>query len=321
MKDNNFQRKENDMSWFHVDPYWMIFTHWPDEEKYQCLDTTIMWETFVQLPVAYPVFGDFGWDGKEVFSKVLGGEIKTLPTLYEQYAENLSLVDVPMQHTLRSGNFYEFTIRKKQENAIVLIHDDEFVKELKWERDGEDYTLSYMPVRKGTLKISVEQSKGKYNTAVSYNVEAPNAEEQDSIERHRPYWMPELRNVKNLDKDRWQTVGMDGHKLLKSMRQSPFASLPVLYKDAESYLSEVQVPCSEKLRIGETYTFSFIPEGGLDWQIINEKDWYGDWKVDFLTGRISMQITPTKVGKLKLSVRLKEGQSYSTMIGYQVVER
>ena len=105
------------------------------------------------------------------------------------------------------------------------------------------------------------------------------------------------------------------------MRQSPFASLPVLYKDAESYLSEVQVPCSEKLRIGETYTFSFIPKGGLDWQIINEKDWYGDWKVDFLTGRISMQVTPTKVGKLKLSVRLKEGQSYSTMIGYQVVER
>jgi hypothetical protein len=36
-----------------------------------------------------------------------------------------------------------------------------------------------------------------------------------------------------------------------------------------------------------------------------EKDWYGDWKVDFLTGRISMQVTPTKVGMLKLSVRLK----------------
>ena len=60
---------------------------------------------------------------------------------------------------------------------------------------------------------------------------------------------------------------------------------------------------------------------GKKWKIINEKDWYGDWKVDFLTGRISMQVTPTKVGMLKLSVRLKEGNSYSTMISYQVVDR
>ncbi len=321
MKDNKFQQKENDLSWFHVDPYWMIFTHWPDDEQYQCLDTAIAWETFVQLPVAYPVYGDFGWNGKEVFLKVLDGEIKTIPTLYEQYVEKISLVNVPMQQTLRSGNFYEFTIRKKQEDAIVLIHDDEFVKEQKWECDGAGYKLSYMPVRKGTLKISVERSKGKYDTVVSYQVEAPNAEEQDSIERHRPYRMPELNNVKNLNKERWQSVGMDGHKLLEAMRKSPFTSVPILYKDAELHLSEVQIPFSEKLKIGETYTFSFIPKEGIDWKIINEKDWYGDWKVDFLTGRISMQVTPTMVGMLKLSVRLKEGNSYSTMISYQVVDR
>ena len=34
---STFTHREDDDSWFHVDPYWMIFTHFPDEASYQFL--------------------------------------------------------------------------------------------------------------------------------------------------------------------------------------------------------------------------------------------------------------------------------------------
>lgn len=318
IKDNMFQRKENDMSWFHVDPYWLIFTHYPDETRYQFLDIPIDWEEFKHLPSIYPAYGDFGWNAKDVFMKVTRGEIQSLPVLHETHTQYLDLLDIPMQQTLRSGRYYQFCVKKKKEDAIVLIHNEEFVHEGKWEQNGDVYTLRYMPVSAGTLKISVAESDKKYSAAVSYQVVAPNREELKHIEKHRPFKMPELKSVKNLDVERLKAIGMDGTALLAEARRNKITSLPILYKDAETMLSEVDVPFSEKLYVGKAYTFSFIPKGGLDWQIINGEDWYGEWKIEPVTGRVSMTVIPKHKGKLKISVQLREGGSYSTMIGYQV---
>ncbi len=89
VKDNVFQRKENDMSWFQVDLYWLIFTHYPDDGQYQFLDTPLDWQSFLRLPAIYPVLGGFGWNAKEIFTQVMNGEIQNFPTFYEDYAENL----------------------------------------------------------------------------------------------------------------------------------------------------------------------------------------------------------------------------------------
>lgn len=318
--DNEFKRKENDMSWFQVDPYWMIYTHFPDEERFQFLDNPISWEAFQKLPSLYPAYGDFGWQGKDIFNKVLSGEIHTFPQLYEDYAQHISLVEVPVQETLRPGKYYEFYIRKKKNEAIALIHDDEFVYESEWKRNGNDYWLRYMPVSAGTLKISIAQGEDYYSTAVCYQIAAPNPQELKNIEQERPFRMPEMKQVKNLDVKHLEMIGVSGHDLLAEIRSKHISSLPILYLDAEKYLSKVKIPLSETLYVGKTYTFSFVPLGGIDWQIINEGDWYGEWNVDQNTGRITIQVTPQNVGKLKLSVQLKEGGSYSTTIGYQVEE-
>lgn len=321
IKDNVFQRKENDMSWFHVDPYWMIFSHYPDDEQYQFLETPISWQSYIQLPTIYPILGDFGWNGKDILSKVLNGEIQNFPTVYEDYAEYLYLLDIPIQKTLRPGRFYDFHIRKKKDESIVLIHDNEFVHETEWKQDGNDFRIRYMPVTGGTLKISVAQGEKRYNSAVSYRVATPNNQELKTVEKYRPFRMPEMKRVKNLEINRLKSIGIDGHKLLAEIRRNGINTLPVLYKNAENFLSEVDVPYSETLYVGKSYSFSFIPLGGLDWQIINEVDWYGEWTVDEITGRMTIQVIPQKQGRLKVSVQTKEGGSYGTMLGYRVLEK
>lgn len=318
VKDNVFIQSNNDMSWFQIDPYWLIFTHYPDDANYQFVENNIDWKTFTQLPVLYPSSTEYGWDGKEMLIQILNGSIPSLPKVYEQYTAHLSFIDIPLQATLKPGHFYTFILQKKTANKLALIHDGEFVYEEEWQSDGNNHTLQYMPVSAGTLLLAIAKEDNKYNAVVAYHVSTPNQEELRNIEKHSPIRMAEIKRLKNMDLKKWKAIGTDGHKMLNTVRQKRISSLPIFYKNAEKYLRDVEIPFSETLQAGQSYIFSFIPQGGLNWQIINEKDWYGNWQKDETTGRYTMQITPLQTGKLRLSVQIKEGGPYESLVGYQV---
>lgn len=318
IKDGAFVRNDNDMSWFQTDPYWLIFTHYPDDANFQFIEKTINWKTFTNLPVLYPSSTEYGWDGEKVLTDILSGKILSLPKIYDQYSQHITLKDIPMQKTLHPGNLYTFTISKKKKNEIVLIHDDEFVHESEWQKDGDNYTLQYMPVSAGTVALSIAKADKKYNAVVLYQVPAPTQTELRNIEKYSPLRMPEIKKLKNFDLKKWETIGINGQKMLKQVRQEKITSLPILYKDADKYLRSVDIPFSETLKVGQTYIFSFIPQGGLDWQIINSEDWYCDWQIDETTGRYTMQITPKRIGKFRLSVQVREGGPYESTVGYEV---
>ena len=226
--------------------------------------------------------------------------------------------DIPMQKTLRPGHFYTFTVKKKKNDEIALIHEGEFIYESQWQQDGENLTLRYMPVSAGTVNLSIAKADKKYNAVVVYQVSTPTVAEKKNIEAHVPLKMPEIRKLKNFDLKKWTAIEVNGIEMLEKVRKEKITALPILYKDSDKYLRQVSIPYSETLKVGKTYTFSFIPQGGLDWQIINEKDWYKNWQVDEITGRITMQVTPKHPGKLRISVKTVEGSAYNSMIGYQV---
>ena len=118
--NNIFKRNENDMSWFNIDPHLLIFTHYPDDKRFQFLEKEIDWNTFVHLPALYPSSSDYGWNGEKVLSQILDGTLKSFPKIFNQYSHNLELTDIPMQETLHPGQLYTFTIRKKTSQKIVL---------------------------------------------------------------------------------------------------------------------------------------------------------------------------------------------------------
>lgn len=63
-----FIKSDNTDIWFDVSPYWMIFTHYPDEEHWTKLDITITEDQFQQLPYSIPQNDS---DGKDLLFEKL----------------------------------------------------------------------------------------------------------------------------------------------------------------------------------------------------------------------------------------------------------
>ncbi len=71
------------------------------------------------------------------------------------------------------------------------------------------------------------------------------------------------------------------------------------------------------LKVGKSYTFSFIPKSVGNWAIVtNGKDWFKDWqKKDQV---LTMTVTPTSKGTLYLYMQKPEGGMFWSCIQYTV---
>ena len=54
INEGRFVQGDNRDTWFNVDPAWMIFSHYPDNNNMQMLDLDVSEEQFKQLPIQYP---------------------------------------------------------------------------------------------------------------------------------------------------------------------------------------------------------------------------------------------------------------------------
>lgn len=318
--DGVFERSDEDMSWFRVSPYWLIFTHYPDDKRDQFLDEPIDQDTFASLPYLVPALGLYGLNGGEIFWKWRTGALTSLPRVYEHYGDEIDLLELPLQRTLRPGEFYTFTVRKKGERDITLVQSGEYTEREEWDMQaGGVQTIRYMPKGAGQLKLVVGD-KRTYYTVVEYQIPRPTAEEWKNIERHYPYAMPEMDWVANVQPAALNRIGIDGHRVLEAVRKKHLKSLFTLYSDADAYVTKVDVPFSQTLKVGERYTFTVWPRRGLSWAVINKPDWYQDWTVDEENRCISITVTPQQAGELRLSVQREEGGAFYSVIGYTVEE-
>ena len=63
-----FIRNEQSDIWFNISPYWMIFSHYPEQPDWTKLDIDVTENQFNQIPFKYPK-GDI--DGKDLFFESL----------------------------------------------------------------------------------------------------------------------------------------------------------------------------------------------------------------------------------------------------------
>jgi transglutaminase/protease-like cytokinesis protein 3 len=66
--DGKFIKSNNNSIWFHISPYWMAFSHYPDHEFWTKLDISITEEKFASLPYMLPSIDS---DGKDVLFECL----------------------------------------------------------------------------------------------------------------------------------------------------------------------------------------------------------------------------------------------------------
>lgn len=312
---NTFIRSDNNMSWFHVDPYWMIFSHYPDDEMFQLIDRPITRQQFLSLPDIRPIWGQYGYDARQMLMDCLSDRI-SMPQLNDNAADKVILKNIPFENTLRIGQEYCFSFGKLDECDIVLVNENIYDE---WSVDYSTgiYSMCFVPSVAGDLTLSIKKGDGSYWSFLQYEVAQPTAYDLARLQEADPLAMPEIAHLRNADIRRMKSLGIDGRKLLSQVRSGEVKSLPVFY-DFNNDCDMTDIPFNEVLYRGREYTFTLRPHTDAQWAIINEGRWLRDWVKDPISGTITITVSPENEGLLILAVQSGDSDRYEYCLQYTV---
>jgi hypothetical protein len=321
MRDHKFVRNTDYWKWFNVHPEWLILTHYPEKEAYQLIDNPITFETFRSMPIAMPLWLEYGLKLHDIYMMARNDSV-SLPKFYNNGEGDFEIIDIPMCKSLKVGQFYTFRIRKKADRELAIINGDEHCLEKDWTSEGNGvYSTTFMPRATGRLTFALKNNatNSNYSNLLEYSIDAPTSSDWQQVEKVYPLSVPDAKGVANLNimyADAWEKAGVNGHKLLSIIRQQHITALPTIYNEKGQKLKILSVPMTNSLVLGQEYTFQFHPESGAEWAIVNNGKWYRDWK--YTDGYYTMTIRPTRTGLLMLCVRMAEGGSFWSALSYEV---
>ena len=281
VENNEFRFCEDHSYWFDVDPYWMIFSHFPKQEEFQCLVNPIDEDIFRALPYAAPAYGILGWDAYDIYHAIRTHRISTLPRIYKtKYGSMLRCVDVPLQNTLNPATKYHFEVEKKEDVKLAIVINKRFVYDNEWIQSGDRYSIDLLPEEGGELHISVRNSEGRYSWLASYHVSTPTADEEEYISTRKR---------------------------------------PVIYgKTLDEYgVRLVDVPAVNTLNPAMKYHFEVEKKEDVKLAIVINKRFVYDNEWIQSGDRYSIDLLPEEGGELHISVRNSEGR-YSWLASYHV---
>ena len=316
--NGSFSRSENCWDWFSVQPEWMILSHFPENDSYQLISNPLTMEEFISLAPVNSLWIEYGMDAHMLFEKIRKRELE-MPCFYGRGEGRFEIVDIPLRHSLKVGEYYTFRIKMKSDDDFTIINNNVYTKSEDWTNEGDKvYSIKFMVRDINSVSLCIKpKSDNIWNNLIDYKVESPTILDWKNVEEHYPLCSPDVKDVKNLQADAWENAGIDGHLLLSLIRENGIRELPILYSGKGQKLKIVSVPMQKQLWVGESYTFRFIPESGRKWAIINGDKWYNEWD-ETDEGVYSQTIIPMLSGELKLSVQLEEDGSYWSCLGYQV---
>lgn len=170
-----FQKSDHDMSWFDVDPCWMIFTHYPKNPHDQLLDEyALSSDDYKQLPYFHPSYAEYGFEGTDLLSYFIHKGSCDFPKIYPQYGNYVELVDIPISSNLRQNVQYCISLIKKQDCHLAIINGKDFFldDDLLWKHDGNIWAISFTPQRYGTLTLSIRDNSDSklYHCILEYKI-------------------------------------------------------------------------------------------------------------------------------------------------------
>lgn len=316
VKDGKFTRGEKDDSWFHVDPAWMIFTHYPDVEAYQLLPDKIGYSTFESLPSLLPSLGKFGFKGSDLLAQALAGKNPDLPECYAN--SKIQIGRIPLRGTLRVGEEYEFIVKPEANYEFMVINGDDYDGD--WRvNDGYNF-IKYVPGTAEDVKVGYRKrgSDDKWTRLIKYKVAKPTAADIAALESRKPHKSPAFNNVKYFDAKRLGKHGVDMSRLLAAVKKDNIRQVPHIYDWGDYKLNDV--PLNGKLKVGETYRFAFSPYEEGDWVIINSGNFIHEWEQDPQTRAWVMTVVPEAPGQVVLAFKRAgdTGNSYGSCVEYDV---
>ena len=320
LRDHKFVRNTDYWKWFNVHPEWLILTHYPEKEAYQLIDHPITFEAFRSMPVAMPLWLEYGLKIHDIFQMVRNDSV-SLPKFYNNGEGDFEIVDIPTRPSLKIGQNYTFRIRKKSDRQLAIINGDEHCLEKDWTSEGNGvYSTTFMPRATGRLTFALKSNatKSNYSNLLEYSIDAPTPADWQQVEKVYPLSVPDAKvaNLNILYAEAWKNAGIDGHTLLAAIRQQHITELPIIYNDKGQKLKILSVPMTYTLHLGQEYTFEFRPESGAEWAILNKGTWYREWDIN--RGVYTMKVIPKSKGMLMLCVCMKASGSFWSCLSYDV---
>lgn len=164
-----FVKNDNYMSWFDVDPYWLIFTHFPQYELFQMISQPIDYDTFKKLPGnVRPFIGKYGLNAKKMYHKALRGQL-SLPIFYDVESANIKIVKMPLKNSLQIGHLYEIVIQKRTNHKIGLINNGLIIED-EWHKNGSNYSIKFVPTSTKKISLVINCGGNEYAHILSYDV-------------------------------------------------------------------------------------------------------------------------------------------------------
>ena len=312
-----FHRRNNCWIWFDVSPEWMLLSHYPDDKNDQLVARQLSWSEFMAQPNISGVWPEYGVDATMLCNIAKSGTF-SMPEIYSGGEGEVELLEFPHRQSLRIGEPYTFRIKIKDNRQFAIINGTTYSKTPEWQTGGYGvYTLSFIPREKGDVSFSLKDPSSIYwNSIIRYKVEPPTAADWKKLESNYPLSTPDASKVKNLDTELWKQAGVDEQTLLKHIRAGNIKELPIIYSGKGQRFRIVSVPMNKHLSANQPYTFSFYPQSGIRWAVVNNNKWYHNFQVAS-DGKYTITVTPSS-GKLSLYVQFAEGESYWACLEYDV---
>lgn len=316
---NTFVKNENCWIWFNIDPKWMILSHFPDDDSYQLLENKISLQKFYSMKPVNSIWIEYGLNLDDIYDKVIGDQLE-MPEFYTANEGKIELLDMPMQESVKIGQFYYFRVKMLKDSNLAIINDDMFITKEEWQYEGDGiYSINFMPRNYDDVTVSVKEDyEDTWWSVFKYSMDYPTQNDWNNLRNYYPLESPEMANVKNLYVKEWKAADIDEFRLYQLIVNNNVKELPVFYTNMGENLKIVSVPMTNKLKKGNAYTFSFYPQKGETWAVINEGAWYTDWNVSS-DGMLTITVRPENYGKLNISV-LKDDGLYHACLGYKITD-
>lgn len=156
--NGHFVRLADPLLWFDVNPFWFVFTHYPQKPKHQHLRTEITQQQFASLPYTTPLAERLVLTARQALEKVMDGgdAYPVLPARNLDFLYKVVLHHVPQTLHLKAGMAYKFQIEKLQADLSLLVENgSDIYDETKWTQHGNTCSIHITPLQKGRFRVFV----------------------------------------------------------------------------------------------------------------------------------------------------------------------
>ena len=177
VENGRFVKSNHDMSWFDVDPCWMIFTHYPKNPLDQMLGNFILSaEDYRLLPYLHPSYAEYGFESTDLLSYFIHTGSCDFPKIYPNFGNYIEFVDIPIASRLHKNEHYSICVIKKRDCHLAIVNGKDFMLDdeqgSQWRNDGTKWSITFIPKRLGTLTLSIKDNEKKtiYHSILEYEI-------------------------------------------------------------------------------------------------------------------------------------------------------